>query len=182
MARSLLAGATGRAPGELVLEGRCERCGELHPSPISTGSTRTWWSASSSAGLASVAISSSRVGLDVERDDGHPRWERIAHRFYTEAERLEVGESRTRFLEFWTMKEAFLKGLGLGLVGGLRSLECTSLSDADGTWRTSAAHPGWRFASLRPRPGFIGALATEGAPDSIELRCWGPTSGKQDES
>jgi 4'-phosphopantetheinyl transferase len=90
-----------------------------------------------------------------------------------------VEGSPARFLEFWTMKEAFLKATGVGLAGGLRSLDCTTLSQASPEWCTSPTHPGWRFAHLRPGPGFTAAVAVEGAPDSIELRSWDPdTEGR----
>jgi 4'-phosphopantetheinyl transferase len=179
MARSLLARETGEEPGALVLEGRCERCGELHPaSPLVAGSGNVWWSASNSAGLAALAISDCRVGLDVEKRDERPRWERIARRFYSEDEWRAVTGSSTRFLEFWTLKEAYLKAVGLGLPGGLRSLECTGLSRSLDGWSTSAAHPGWRFRQVDPDPGFVAALAVEGAPDSIELRRWSADAGE----
>jgi 4'-phosphopantetheinyl transferase len=178
MARALLAEATGEDPGALTLERRCESCGGLHPaSPLAGGSTAVWWSASSSDGLAAIAIAACRVGLDIERDDDRPRWERIADRFYTEDERRAVAGSPARFLEFWTMKEAFLKAVGLGLVGGLRSIECTSLSTSSGDWSASAAHPGWRFRHLRPEPGFVAAVAVEGEPDSIALHRWTAVGG-----
>lgn len=180
MARALLGEATGQHPAELVLERRCDRCGRPHPvSPLTTDPGEVWWSASSSGGIASVAVAPFRIGIDLERDGDSPRWERIAARFYTEAERRAVEGSPARFLEFWTMKEAFLKAIGLGLAGGLRSLDCTTLSGAGGGWYTSPAHPGWRFAHLRPAPGFTAAVAVEGAADSIELRSWDPeTEGR----
>jgi 4'-phosphopantetheinyl transferase len=179
MARTLLAAATGLDPGELVLERPCARCGRAHPaSPLAAGSGSVWWSASSSAGLASVAIADSRVGLDLERDGQRQRWERIARRFYTEAERRAVDGSQARFLELWTIKEAFLKALGLGLAGGLRTLDCAGLTEAGDAWLASPAHTGWRFRSLRPAPGFIGAVALEGPADSIELRHWSPRAGE----
>jgi 4'-phosphopantetheinyl transferase len=170
MARTLLARETGEDPGSLVLERHCERCGRLHPaSPLVAGARSVWWSASSSADLAAVAISSSRVGLDLEKHQARPRWERIAARFYSEDECRAVAGSSTRFLEFWTLKEAYLKATGSGLPGGLDALECTGLAPSSGDWSTSAAHPGWRFQNLRPRPGFVAAVAVEGAPDRIEL-------------
>jgi 4'-phosphopantetheinyl transferase len=178
MARTLLARETGRDSGELVLERHCERCGKLHPvSPLAAGSSSVWWSASSSAGLAAVAISDRRVGLDLEQRRERPRWEQIAHRFYSEDECRAVAGSATRFLEFWTLKEAYLKAIGLGLPGGLDSLECTGLSPSAGEWSRSASHPGWRFRQLDPQPGFVAALAVEGAPDSVELRRWTPGTG-----
>jgi 4'-phosphopantetheinyl transferase len=179
MARELLARETGGEPGELVLERRCERCGELHPaSPLSAGGGKVWWSASSSAGLAAVAVADCRVGFDLEQDGQRPRWERIAQRFYTEDEQRAVAGSPSRFLEFWTLKEAYLKAIGLGLPGGLRSLECTGLSGSGGEWSASVAHPGWHFRQLHPEPGFTAALAVEGAPDSIELRRWSADAGE----
>jgi 4'-phosphopantetheinyl transferase len=175
MARSLLADATGHDPRELVLESQCARCGKPHPAnPLAADPAAVWWSASSSGGIAAVAISACRVGIDLEIDDDRPRWERIARRFYTDAERRAVGSSPTRFLEYWTMKEAFLKAVGVGLVGGLRSIECATLSEPVDDWRTSAAHPGWRFRNLSPEAGFVAAVAIEGEPDSIELRRWNP--------
>lgn len=178
VARDLLARETGEDPGGLVLQSRCERCGEMHPaSPLRSGSRNVWWSASSSAGLAALAIADWRVGLDVEEVRKRRRQEGIARRHFTEDEWRAVTEAPARFLEFWTLKEAYLKALGLGLPGGLRSLDCTGLAPADGGWSTSPAHPGWRFQNLHPEPGFVAALAVEGAADSIELRRWEPDVG-----
>jgi 4'-phosphopantetheinyl transferase len=179
MARVLLARATGEDPGRVVLERLCERCGGLHPaSPLAAVEGEVWWSASSSASLAAVALAGCRVGLDLEKQRERPRWERIASRFYSEEERLAVAGSPTRFLEFWTLKEAFLKALGLGLPGGLRSIDCTGLLGSEDGWSESTAHPGWRFRRLEPEPGVIGAVAVEGAPDSIELRRWSADAGE----
>lgn len=174
MLRSVLGREAEADPGGLVLERHCERCGRLHPvSPLVVGSRSVWWSASSSDGLAAVAISPARVGLDLEKRQERPRWERMAERFYSEGECRALAGSPQRFLEFWTLKEAYLKAVGLGLPGGLRSLECTGLSRSSGEWSASAAHPGWRFQNLQPQPGFVAALAVEGAPESVELLPFG---------
>jgi 4'-phosphopantetheinyl transferase len=174
MARSLLAAATGKEPGELVLERRCERCGELHPAnPLpGEGEREVWWSASSSGDLAAVAIAPSRVGLDLERRGERPRRERIAGRFFNPEEAREAAASPARFLELWTLKEAYLKALGLGLPGGLRSLDCAGLAPAEDGWSASDAHPGWRFRNLDLDPVLVTALAIEGAPDGIEIGSW----------
>lgn len=183
IARSLLAGATGEAPGELVLERRCERCGGLHPANrFPTEAGEVWWSASSSNGLAAVALAEWRVGLDLERRAERRRWRGIAGRFYTEAERDAIAGSSQRFLDFWTLKEAYLKALGLGLSGGLRSLDCAGLAPAADEWSASDAHPGWRFRNFEPEPGFTAAVAVEGVPDDIEVRRWSPEIGETDEA
>ncbi|HEX5712196.1 MAG TPA: 4'-phosphopantetheinyl transferase superfamily protein [Solirubrobacterales bacterium] len=172
MARTLLAEAAGEAPGDLVLERRCERCGGLHPaSPLAVGGREVWWSASHSGDLAAVAIASARVGLDLELERERPRWERIAERFFNPEERRALAGSPTRFLELWTLKEAYLKALGLGLPGGLNALDCSGLT-ATGEWSESDAQPGWRFQNFQPRPGFVAAVAVQGPATGVELRRW----------
>jgi len=173
MARSLLAAETGEDPAELVLERRCERCGELHPASPLAGATgqEVWWSASSSGGTAAVAIAPSRIGLDLEQKRERPGWERIAHRHFNDEEAREAG-SPTRFLELWTLKEAYLKALGLGLPGGLRSLDCAALAPAEHGWAASDAHLGWRFRNPDLDPDLVAALAVEGVADSIEVGSW----------
>ena len=101
----------------------------------------------------------------------------IARRRYSADEQRAVAGSADRFLEFWTLKEAYLKALGVGLAGGLDSLECTGLSRSLGDWMESGAHPGWRFRQLQPRPGVVAALAVEGSPERVELRRWAPDAG-----
>lgn len=178
MARSLLAAATGEEPGALVLEERCERCGDLHPaSPLGAGGPPVWWSASDSAGLAAVAIGPNRLGLDLERNQARPRWERIAARYFSPAEQRVVAGSPAGFLETWTLKEAYLKAIGMGLPGGLDALDCSRLGEGEGGWRLSPAHPGWRFRNVALAPGFVAALAVEGTPDSIEVSHWDGASG-----
>jgi 4'-phosphopantetheinyl transferase len=179
MARSLLAAATGEAPAELVIERRCERCGGLHPAnPLPAEAGEVWWSASASSGFAAVALAEWRVGLDLERRAERRRWRGIASRFFSEAEGLAIAGSPQRFLDFWTLKEAYLKALGLGLPGGLRSLDCAGLAPAEDGWSTSDAHPGWRFRNFETEPGFAAALAVEGSPDSIEVRRWTAETGE----
>jgi 4'-phosphopantetheinyl transferase len=175
MARSLLAGAVGADPAGLTLETDCERCGRPHPaSPIQARSQSVWWSASSSGGTGALALSAARIGLDLEGGAQRPRWPRIVHRFFTEPEGRALAEAPDRFLAFWTMKEAYLKALGVGLAGGLDSLDCTTLTEPVDGWSAAPRHPGWRFARLDPGPGLTASVAVRGAPDSIELRRWEP--------
>jgi len=145
-------------------------------SGAAAGSGELWWSAASSAGLAALAIAPRRVGLDLERQAERPRREGIARRFYREEERRAVAGSATRFLEFWTLKEAYLKALGQGLPGGLKALDCTLLEPVEDGWRASAEHPGWRFRNLELEPGFVAALALEGEPEGVRLRDWAELS------
>jgi 4'-phosphopantetheinyl transferase len=75
-------------------------------------------------GLVACLVAGVPVGIDAEP------WARrldpmaLATRFFTQAEAaalapLTPGQRRRRFLELWTLKEAYLKGRGTGLAGGL---------------------------------------------------------------
>ncbi|MET0557216.1 MAG: 4'-phosphopantetheinyl transferase superfamily protein [Solirubrobacterales bacterium] len=173
VARTLLAQETGTAAEELVLEQRCQRCGELHPaSPLVAAGRRVWWSATSSAGLGALVIGKRRVGIDLERRVERRRREGIARRFFSEGERFAMAGSAVRFLELWTLKEAYLKALGKGLAGGLDALDCARLEPADDGWSSGTEHPGWRFRNLEVDPGFVAALAVEGEPEGVQLRYW----------
>lgn len=78
-------------------------------------------SISHTRGLAACAVSADAwVGIDVEADDRDIDVTRLARRNLSCAERLELethGESDRvrRFLEYWTLKEAYAKALGKGL-------------------------------------------------------------------
>jgi phosphopantetheinyl transferase len=64
------------------------------------------------------------LGVDVET--GTPReLAAVAERFFTAAEvSWLAAEPEQRFRMLWVLKEAYLKALGVGLAGGLSSLEC----------------------------------------------------------
>ena len=60
------------------------------------------------------------VGVDVECLDRANRWLDLAERFFAPREaaalrRLEASDRPTRFLEYWTLKESYVKARGLGL-------------------------------------------------------------------
>jgi 4'-phosphopantetheinyl transferase len=179
VARALLARRTGGAPAELVLERRCGRCGGMHPAnPLVAEGRELWWSATSSAGLAAVAIAPQRLGIDLEKRADRPHREAIARRFYRAEESRAVAGSPSRFLEFWTLKEAYLKALGKGLGGGLGSLDCAHLAPVGDGWSSSAEQSGWRFRNLEVAPDFVAALAIEGKPEEIQQRDWAELSGE----
>jgi len=80
---------------------------------------------SHSGDLVLLALSDERpVGVDVERKRDVRRVQALIARWLTESERLEVGQLTARgaaasdaFLRVWSMKEARLKALGVGISG-----------------------------------------------------------------
>lgn len=63
------------------------------------------------------------VGIDIEPLDGVRNREKIAKKYFTFSEKEYVGDSRERFFEVWTAKEALCKltGEGLGKISAVDS-------------------------------------------------------------
>jgi len=89
-------------------------------------------------GVALIAMArdlplGSRIGVDVERADREVGVDRLARKFLTARERqslapLALAERRTRFLRYWTCKEAMSKATGDGLAAPFGRLD-VELSD-----------------------------------------------------
>jgi 4'-phosphopantetheinyl transferase len=101
------------------------------------------------------------VGVDIERIRPMPDRDDVAMRVFTPRERatLRVGDDeRDRaFFKLWTAKEAYLKGIGVGL--GM-DLQRFSVSEAGLINDSAAQTPAWRVQWLDPADGYVGALAT----------------------
>lgn len=60
------------------------------------------------------------LGVDIERENARRDLEGLARRYFSPVEneafrQLDPAERRTRFYQLWTLKEAYIKALGLGL-------------------------------------------------------------------
>jgi 4'-phosphopantetheinyl transferase len=81
------------------------------------------FSLSHTRGFVACAITlNTSVGIDVERTDQSPRVQEIADRYFSSTEAAWLRQSPdelriSRFVELWTLKEAFLKANGVGLFG-----------------------------------------------------------------
>lgn len=119
-------------------------------------------------GFVACAISSSRVGVDVERIDRQLAFKDIAERHFSAPEvaammSLPLREQPTRFYELWTLKEALLKGLGCGLSGPLEqfSFEFDGPIGIRLNLSGGVCAPGWKFALFEPRKETRMAVAVE---------------------
>jgi 4'-phosphopantetheinyl transferase len=143
---------------------------------------------SHSADVAAVAISARvAVGIDIESLARHEVSESVIARVLTAEERAEVDRrpeaERTRaFLQRWTVKEAYLKGLGDGLRREPASV--TVLTDMgplrirDGRIDGNA---GWSVQQLDAPAGVIGAVAAPGGPFVVTERRWAAPDGNAQE-
>jgi 4'-phosphopantetheinyl transferase len=181
--REILARYLACAPSSLaVVAGEAGKPELLQPA---TARPRLHFNLSHSHDWALYAVSWGRqVGVDLERVRPLAEADRIAEQWFTAREnqvlRSLAGPERLQaFFSGWTRKEACLKATGAGLRGGP---ECWEVSLAPGQPAQLLAVAGqpaevdrWRLTSLAPLPGYVAALAVEGA--GWELHCWRVTEG-----
>jgi 4'-phosphopantetheinyl transferase len=126
------------------------------------------FSLSHTSGLSACAIALDfACGVDVESSDRRGDLLKVARRVLSPRELSDLDTRaaetrRDRFLAYWTLKEAYVKARGLGLALPLRQL---SFSLSGERIRVESTAPGddgagvWQFASLRPTPRHLQALA-----------------------
>lgn len=127
--------------------------------------------------LMLLAISwSFELGVDIEWAGRGLKADGIARRFFMESEWRDIeshaAEFRDRrFLEYWTCKEAILKGRGLGIIEGLDDVQIQLGTGPEARVVSRSESPGearWRLFKLPdPAPDYLASLAINGVPDHI---------------
>jgi 4'-phosphopantetheinyl transferase len=125
--------------------------------------------------VAVVLISGTRVGLDIENTSRHINCLDIAHSYFAKAEYQELKElsgprRSTRFFEFWTQKEAYMKARGLGLHLALDDVNFASSKTRTGPdfiLRRDGCC--WQFRLLNPSVMHKAAVCI-GAESTSEIR------------
>ena len=120
--------------------------------------------------VACIVAPTGDVGIDVEYLNRSTDWRRIAERYFSgeELAQLERGPTdRERFYELWTLKEAFAKALGVGVLQVLSTVEFRIEQDGGIEARLPADVVGddWRFKVCAPSPEHRCAIAVRRNPD-----------------
>jgi 4'-phosphopantetheinyl transferase len=142
---------------------------------------------SHSGELAILAVARERdLGVDVERLRLIPDHADIAARFFSPAENAEL-EARWSddpirgFFTCWTRKEAYIKATGLGLSQPLDGFDVALAPDEPARLlrveRDEGETSRWTFAAFVPAPGYLGAIAVEGAGWTVRAWSFGAQSG-----
>ena len=131
---------------------------------------------SHSAGLALIAIATaSNVGIDLEYIRRQSDYADIARRFFSAPEvdyliALPSHLYAEAFFSCWTKKEAYLKACGGSLAIPLNSVSVPLTTDPAHTpvdlyvaSKDIVPAKRWSLYTLRPAPGYAGALAIEGS-------------------
>ena len=137
------------------------------------------FSVSHSGILILIALADGPVGVDVElRREGD--WIGLAERFFEAGEMswlqsLPHDVQADGFFRLWTMKEAYLKGLGIGLT---RALDGFSVPPAGGQVDDPEEEVPWHVMPLELVPGYSAAIAANGGAfvpvwqDAAQLTEW----------
>jgi 4'-phosphopantetheinyl transferase len=147
------------------------------------GSPAPAFNLANTAGIAVVALTRRcDVGVDVENMDRRVHARRLIERFFSPEEEAELGKLPSadlcdRFFLTWTLKEAYIKGLGRGLAEPLDSFTFHLTGERPRRIDFSAAHPQdlnkWRFLLVEPLPRSVAALAVACDPaTAVTIRCY----------
>ncbi len=166
-----------------------------HPS----GSEPLRFNLSHTRGMVTCAVVRElEIGVDVERAGRRVRHREVAQRFFGEDEvralrALAPEDQLARFLELWTLREAYLKAAGRGISIPLRSFQFlisgagppaiqfdpALLSDDPASWQFFLHHPGrthtLALAIRRPDRRRVGIRLFDGFP--LETDAARPRSG-----
>ena len=177
--RDLLARYLRTQPGQLRFV--CNAFGK--PALAPEFGTGLKFNLSHSAGLVLIAIATAfDVGVDLEYIGAQSDYADIARRFFSPAEidylnALPSHLYAEAFFSCWTKKEAFLKACGEGLAKPLNSFSVplttnSPTSPIDFCVASNEDVPArrWSLYTLRPAPGYAGALAIEA--NGWRLRQW----------
>lgn len=118
------------------------------------------------------------LGVDLEEIDSRTAHPAIADKFFAPGERSIIlahspSERPHIFTRLWTLKEAYLKALGLGLTQPLNSFEIGFEGGAPKLVTPLKTHPGdWCLRELDVAPGYAAAICVEGSDCELISRDW----------
>ncbi|MFI5761179.1 4'-phosphopantetheinyl transferase family protein [Streptomyces sp. NPDC051563] len=155
--RVLLGSRLDLAPGRVrITRAPCPSCGGPHGRPV-TEDGPVHFSLSHSDRLALVALGPKPVGADVEALLPEAAVAELAGQLHpresAELAALDPAGRPAALGRVWVRKEAYLKGLGIGLARGL-SLDYVGTGDTP-----ASGLPGWSLTNVAVPPGFTAAVA-----------------------
>lgn len=170
--RELLGGELGRAPATIALT-----TGPAGKPQLAAGDRPGLrFNAAHSGSRSAFAIARDReVGIDVERRRERTEVDSLAPRVLSDLELtawrdLDPPSRRAAFFATWARKEAYVKGLGVGLQRDLRRLHLEP-PRPDGRVRVvDPGIPGWMVRDLDAGPGYFAAVAAQGDDWEVVLR------------
>jgi 4'-phosphopantetheinyl transferase len=152
---------------------------------VAGGPAPRWpsFNVSHSGSVAVMAVSASHeVGIDVERIRADMVWRDVADQFFSPAEvdaidYLPRADRRRAFFDCWVRKEAYLKGLGVGLRRSTTDFAVPVVGDGGAVEDPGFVSPrAWYVYGLEVESGFAAAVAADGEA-AVTIRPWGSLAG-----
>ena len=130
-----------------------------------------------------VVAQGREVGIDVEKVRSRDHLNQIAEHFFSPQEytaliSLPAEQRLEAFFTYWTRREAYLKALGVGISGGLDSIDLP-VNDGEPIFpiavEASSRRDCWRCVRFRPAPEYMAAVVVQG--EDWELKRFDLESG-----
>lgn len=129
--------------------------------------------------IACIVRRGGAVGIDVESVRHRSRSVEIARRYFTPQEIRELDacpahQVGARFVELWTLKEAYVKAVGIGLSRPLDTFSFAFTGRSGLRFESAIGDaPAWDFTLLAPTPDHRIAVAVgRGADGSARITTW----------
>jgi 4'-phosphopantetheinyl transferase len=146
----------------------CSRCGGAHGKPVLSAESGLHFSISRACDVVLIGLSRHRLGVDLETVTPFDEYAAVARQFTPEERTALFGlpqhERSQAALRCWVRKEAYLKGVGTGLLGDPTKVHTgmsgSSLAD------TLLVAAGWNVTDVPAPCGYVAAVAAalDGAP------------------
>lgn len=155
------------------------------------GHSQLQFNISHTEGLIAIAFAMDRdIGIDVERADRDSDVVQLADRYFSEYEvrdlhKLPEADQKSRFFDYWTLKEAYIKARGMGLSIPLDQFSFDVMKPGDVGLlldpKLGDRQQRWSFEQWWIEPSFKGALAVDheyGPLRSVVIREVVPLAGE----
>ncbi|WP_157847603.1 4'-phosphopantetheinyl transferase family protein [Streptomyces violens] len=157
--RYLLGEFLDASPAELTFKREpCPLCGGAHGRPMVMSSPSIHFSLSHAGDVVLISLACQPVGVDVE-DARLIHWDELLPQFHpverSVVEHLPRGERNLAVLNGWVRKEAYLKGLGVGLAVELDNVQ----AGLGLPYASPGLTPGWSLAPVKAPEGYAAAVA-----------------------
>lgn len=174
MVRRALSRYDGRSPAAWRF--LVERSGKPYLAPDTVGAAFTTNLSHTRGFVAAVVGRTARVGVDVQAIDTAVDWSTVAQRFFTSDEVADLvnmasEEQAIRFVETWTLKEAWFKANGQGIGEGLDRIGIRLGENGCITAQVRSPYEGrqWTLGLFAPVPTIRMAVCAEGA---VNVAAW----------